>query len=75
MLLWRSRSFPPSLPPSRLQMEIPGLPNAPKELLTAGAGLLAFALLFAIGPGAAIGVTLCEAFIGMREDDQSTYLT
>lgn len=45
-------------------MEIPGLPNAPKELLTAGAGLLAFALLFAIGPGAAIGVTLCEAFIG-----------
>ena len=45
-------------------MEIPGLPNAPKALLTAGAGLLVLTLLFAIEPGRAVGVALCKAFIG-----------
>lgn len=47
-------------------MEIPGLPMAPKELLTAGAGLLVLALIFALGPGVAVGGALCDAFIGER---------
>ena len=49
---------------SAAAMEIPGLPNAPRELLTAGAGLLVLALIFALGPGVAVGGALCDAFIG-----------